>query len=120
MLVGLYVTSILTNIAATNALQTLRTLNSNMERTQQQVSSGLRVQTAADNVAYWSISTTMRSDTDAIAAASDALGLGTAKVDTAYQGMEAVIDVLDEFKPNSSPQKRPASTRGRSSSNWTS
>lgn len=52
MLVGLYVTSILTNIAATNALQTLRTLNSNMERTQQQVSSGLRVQTAADNVAY--------------------------------------------------------------------
>jgi flagellin len=113
MLVGLYVTSILTNIAATNALQTLRTLNSNMERTQQQVSSGLRVQTAADNVAYWSISTTMRSDTDAIAAASDALGLGTAKVDTAYQGMEAVIDVLDEFKAKLVTAKETSVDRGQ-------
>lgn len=91
-------TSILTNMAAMAALQTLRTIGANMADTQRQVSSGLRVQTAADNAAYWSISTTMRSDNMALSAVSDALGLGAAKVDVAYAGMESTIDVLSEFR----------------------
>lgn len=91
-------TSIHTNIAAKAALQTLRVIGSNMADTQQQVSSGLRVETATDNAAYWSISTTMRSDAKAMAAASDALGLGAASVDVAYAGITAVSDVLSEFK----------------------
>ncbi|SOC45387.1 flagellin [Rhizobium subbaraonis] len=91
-------TSILTNIAAMSALQTLRSINSNMEETQGRVSSGLRVGEAADNAAYWSIATTMRSDNKAISAVQDALGLGAAKVDTAYAGMESAIDVVDEIK----------------------
>lgn len=91
-------TSILTNTAAIAALQTLRSVGASMTETQRQVSSGLRVQVAADNAAYWSISTTMRSDNMAISAVSDALGLGAAKLDTAYTGTEAVIEALDEFK----------------------
>ncbi|NSX87679.1 flagellin [Agrobacterium tumefaciens] len=91
-------TSILTNIAAMAALQTLRTIGANVADTQRQVSSGLRVQTATDNAAYWSISTTMRSDNMALSAVSDALGLGAAKVDVAYAGMESAIDVLSEFR----------------------
>ena len=91
-------TSILTNTAALAALQTLRTVGKNMAETQRQVSSGQRVQIAADNAAYWSISTTMRSDKMAISAVSDALGLSAAQVDVAYAGMEAVSDVLAEFK----------------------
>lgn len=81
-----------------SALQTLRMIGSNMADTQRQVSSGLRVQVAADNAAYWSISTTMRSDNMAISAVADALGLGAAKVDVAYAGMESTIDVLSEFR----------------------
>lgn len=91
-------TSILTNNSAMAALQTLRTISGNMAETQRQVSSGLRVQIAADNAAYWSISTTMRSDNMALSAVVDALGLGAAKIDVAYAGMEAVSDVLAEFK----------------------
>ncbi|MCZ7850679.1 flagellin [Agrobacterium salinitolerans] len=91
-------TSILTNTSALAALQTLRMIGSNMADTQRQVSSGLRVQTAADNAAYWSISTTMRSDNMALAAVSDALGLGAAKVDVAYASMESTIDALGEFR----------------------
>lgn len=91
-------TSILTNGAAISALQTLRSMSSNLESTQRMVSSSLRVGAASDNAAYWSISTTMRSDRMAISAVSDALGLGAAKVDTAYAGMSAVIDLLAEFK----------------------
>jgi len=91
-------TSILTNIASLNALQTLRSISGALADQQRQVSSGLRVQVAGDNAAYWSISTTMRSDRMAISAVSDALGLGAAKVDVAYAGMNAVVDVLHEFK----------------------
>lgn len=91
-------TSILTNIASLNALQTLRSISGALANQQRQVSSGLRVQVAGDNAAYWSISTTMRSDRMAISAVSDALGLGAAKVDVAYAGMNAVADILSEFK----------------------
>jgi len=91
-------TSILTNIAAQSALATLRTINSQMQTTQKAVASGLRVGSAEDNAAYWSIATTMRSDNGAISAVEDALGLGAAKVDVAYAGMEAAIDVVKEIK----------------------
>ncbi|MCB5202656.1 flagellin [Neorhizobium sp. T786] len=91
-------TSILTNTAAMSALQTLRSIGSSMESTQGRVSSGLRVGEAADNAAYWSIATTMRSDNMAISAVQDALGLGAAKIDTAYAGMESAIDVVKEIK----------------------
>jgi len=91
-------TSIMTNSAAMSALQTLRSINNDMESTQNRISSGYRVGSASDNAAYWSIATTMRSDNKALGAVSDALGLGAAKVDTAYTGMEAAIDIVSEIK----------------------
>ncbi|WP_422372663.1 flagellin [Hoeflea sp.] len=91
-------TSIMTNTAAMAALQTLRSINSEMETTQARVSSGYRVQTAGDNAAYWSIATTMRSDNKALSTVKDALGLGAAKVDIAYTAMDSSIDVVSEIK----------------------
>ena len=91
-------TSIMTNASAMSALQTLRSINSDMESTQGRISSGYRVQSAADNSAYWSIATTMRSDNKALSTVQDALGLGAAKVDVAYTGMESAIDVVSEIK----------------------
>ena len=91
-------TSILTNTSAMSALQTLRTINSNLSTTQDRVSSGEKVGQASDNVAYWSISTTMNSDKKSLNAASDALGVGAAKVDTAYAAMDSALDVVDEIK----------------------
>ncbi|UIY31087.1 flagellin [Neorhizobium galegae] len=69
-----------------------------MESTQSRVSSGLRVGSASDNAAYWSIATTMRSDKGSLSTVQDALGLGAAKVDTAYSAMESAIDVVTEIK----------------------
>ncbi|KEQ09425.1 MULTISPECIES: flagellin N-terminal helical domain-containing protein [Pseudorhizobium] len=91
-------TSILTNVAAMAALQTLRSIDDGMEETQARVSTGLRVGTASDNAAYWSIATTMRSDNMALSAVQDALGLGAAKVDTAYAAMESAVEVVKEIK----------------------
>ncbi len=91
-------TSINTNVSAMTALQSLSMINSNLNETQSRISTGYRVNAASDNAAYWSIATTMRSDNKALGAVEDALGLGQAKLDTAYTGMKAAIDVVDEIK----------------------
>jgi flagellin len=90
--------SILTNTNAMAALSTLRSISSGLEESQNRISSGLRVGSASDNAAYWSIATTMRSDNAALSSVQDALGLGAAKVDTAYSGMESAIEVVKEIK----------------------
>ncbi|MVA24902.1 flagellin [Agrobacterium vitis] len=91
-------TSIMTNNAAISALSTLRSISSDMDTTQSRISSGYKVESASDNAAYWSIATTMRSDNKALGAVEDAIGLGAAKTDTAYTGMEAAIDVVSDIK----------------------
>lgn len=91
-------TSLLTNMAARTALQTLTQTNHNLEMTQDHISTGLRVATAQDNAAYWSIATTMRSDNAALSTVQDALGLGAATVDVANKGLTASIDVVSEIK----------------------
>ncbi|QND49542.1 flagellin [Rhizobium lusitanum] len=91
-------TSILTNNAAMGALQTLRGISSNLQDTQSAVSSGLRISKASDNAAYWSISTSMKSDNSAIGAVSDALGLGAAKVDTATTAVTSALDIVSQIK----------------------
>jgi flagellin len=90
--------SILTNTNAMAALSTLRSISSDMSTTQDRISSGLRVGSASDNAAYWSIATTMKSDNAALSSVNDAMGLGAAKVDTAYAGLESSIDVMTEIK----------------------
>ncbi|RYC10246.1 flagellin N-terminal helical domain-containing protein [Ciceribacter ferrooxidans] len=90
--------SILTNGSAMAALSTLRSISASLDDTQSRISSGLRVGGAADNAAYWSIATTMRSDNASLSSVQDALGLGAAKVDTAYSGMNAAIEVVKEIK----------------------
>lgn len=105
--------SILTNQAAISALQTLRSIDNQMGNTQRQVSTGMRVETAADNAAYWSIATTMRSDNKAISAVGDALNLGVAKLDVAYTGIKAVIDVLSDFQTKLVAAKEPGVDAGK-------
>lgn len=89
--------SIITNGAAISALQVLRNISGQMGAAQEEVSSGLRVKTAADNAGYWSISTTMRSDNMAMSAVRDALGLSAAVLDTTYAAVETSIDIMAQI-----------------------
>ncbi|MBO0660942.1 flagellin C [Jiella sp. MQZ9-1] len=91
-------TSIITNVAAMTALQTLQHTNKMLEETQNKISTGYRVAEAKDNAAYWSIATGMRSDNSAMSAVYDSLGIGEATVDSAYTGLSSAKDVLDEIK----------------------
>jgi flagellin len=90
--------SIMTNASAMTALQSLNATNKNLETTQSRISTGFRVAEAADNAAYWSIATTMRSDNKALSTVQDALGLGSSKVDTAYTGMNKAIETVNDIK----------------------
>lgn len=89
--------SLLTNSSAMTALQTLNMTNKNLATTQNRISTGQRVSTAADNAAYWSIATTMRSDNKALGAVQDALGLGAATVDVAYTAMDQIVNIAKEI-----------------------
>jgi flagellin len=80
------------------ALQSLNATNKSLEAVQSRISTGYRVAEAADNAAYWSIATTMRSDNQAISTVQDALGLGASKVDTAYTAMNKAIETINDIK----------------------
>lgn len=80
------------------ALQNLASTNRNINQTQSRIATGYRVASAEDNAAYWSISTTMKSDRSALSTIKDALGLGAATIDVAYTGMNSAIEVAKEIK----------------------
>ena len=98
--------SINTNIAAMTALQSLNQTNKALLETQSRISTGLAVATAADNAAYFSIATTMKSDNAALSTVQDALGLGAATVDVAYTALDSTIKVVDEIKTKLVDQHR--------------
>ena len=89
-------TSLLTNQSAMNALQTLRSIGDSMDTTQRRVSTGLRINEASDNTAYWSISSMMKSDRNALSSVSDAMALGKSQIDVA----NATIDKSKEYLDN--------------------
>jgi len=105
--------SINTNFAALTALQSLNQTNSDMLTTQSRIATGLKVGSASDGAAYWSMATTMRSDNNALSAVSDALGLGAATVDVAYTGMTAAIDVTTEIKSKLVAAREPGVDRAK-------
>jgi flagellin len=105
--------SIMTNISAMTALQSLNSANRSLAQTQNRISTGFRVSSAEDNAAYWSIATTMRSDRSALSTVKDALGLGAATVDVAYTGMNSAIEVAKEIKNKLVAARQPGVDRGK-------
>ncbi|MEX5597716.1 flagellin [Pseudophaeobacter sp. C1-32P7] len=91
-------TSILTNNGAMVALQTLNSINMNLENTQNAISTGKDVATAKDNSAIWAISKVMESDVAGFNAVSDSLALGESTVAVATAGAEQITDLLKEMK----------------------
>ena len=90
--------SILTNNSAMVALQTLKSINSNLAETQSQISTGKAVGSAKDNAAVWAISKVMESDVKGFTGISESLSLGESTVAVARQATETVTDLLTEIK----------------------
>lgn len=90
--------SILTNVGAMVALQSLSMVNKSLLDTQSQISTGKRVSDAKDNSAIWAISKVMESDVAGFKKISDSLALGESTVAVARQASETVTDLLTQMK----------------------
>jgi len=90
--------SILTNTSAMVALQTLKGINSGLEKTQAEISTGKSVGNAKDNAAVFAISKVMESDVRGFKGISDSLSLGESTVAVARQAAETVTDLLTDMK----------------------
>ena len=90
--------SILTNNGAMVALQTLKTINSDLGKTQNLISTGKAVGSAKDNAAVWAISKVMEADVKGFKGIKDSLSLGQSTVAVARQAAETVTDLLTDIK----------------------
>jgi flagellin len=90
--------SILTNNGAMVALQTLKTINSDLSKTQSMISTGKEVASAKDNSSVWAISKVMEADVAGFNAISDSLSLGESTLAVASEAAETVTDLLTDIK----------------------
>ncbi len=90
--------SILTNNSAMVALQTLRNINTNMAKTQNEISTGKSVANARENSAVWAISKTMESDVKGFKGIADSLALGSSTIAVARSASEQISDLLTDIK----------------------
>jgi flagellin len=86
------------NSTSASSLAVLTGSTSALERTQRQVANGRAVEQAADNTAYWSIATTMRSSSLSMSSVEDANGLAAALTDTAAVGIREATRLVSEIQ----------------------
>ena len=90
--------SILTNASAMSAVANLNNTQKQLTAVQGQISSGLKVATAQDDAAYWSIATNMRTQNNDLAAVSSALNLGSSVLGTASSALGSMLTVLQSIQ----------------------
>jgi flagellin len=90
--------SILTNNSAMVALQTLKTINGDLGKTQQLISTGKHISSAKDNASVWAISKVMEADVKGFKGIANSLNLGESTVAVARQASETVTDLLTDIK----------------------
>jgi flagellin len=90
--------SLLTNTSAMTALMYLTQTQANLNQVQNEVSTGLAISNASDNVSYWSIATEMNSDVGALGAVDSALSESQSMVATMSAAMNSTISVMDAIK----------------------
>ena len=88
--------SILTNNSAMNALQTLRSINSNMSGLQSQISTGKRVSSSSDSAAIWNISKVMEGDLNQTSELKNTIGVAKAANGVAKAASEEVVSVMEK------------------------
>ena len=90
--------SVNTNTGAMIALQNLNATNSELSRTQNRISTGLKVGSAKDNGATWAIAQNQRATSLSLNAVKDSLARGSSTIDVALAAGECVSDLLTQMK----------------------
>ena len=90
--------SFLNNPNALSALQALTMTQQALGTVQNQVSTGLKVATAADNSSYWSIAAQLTADSGVVSASNDALSQGQSLLATASSAIKSVITTINSIQ----------------------
>ena len=90
--------SINTNAASLTALQNLTSTATSLQKTQNEVSTGLRVSSATDNGATWAIAQNERSTIASLDVAQDSLNRGISTADVAVSAGQSISDLLNQMK----------------------
>lgn len=90
--------SLLTNNSAMTALLSLNMTQQSLAKYENQVSTGLKIASAADNASYWSIATSMNSQTSALGAVSSALSESGSMLSTMSAALNQTISIMNNIK----------------------
>jgi len=104
--------SILNNSAALSALQSLQMTQNSLSIVESQVSTGLKVASAADNSSYWSIATQLNNDSGIVSASNDALTQGQSVLSTASSAVNSVITTLNSMATALTEAQNPGANIG--------
>ena len=91
-------TSLLVNTSALTALQSLRMTQQALQQTQTEVSTGLAINSAADNASSWSIAQTMQSDQNVYSTLSSNLSESNSLLNVAVASVNSAITVMNSIK----------------------
>jgi len=105
--------SIMTNSSSLVALQTLKTINKDMGKVQNEVSTGLKVANARDNSSSWSIASTMDSDVRSYGKLSESLTSASALLGTARVAAEQIGDILKDIQEKVVQAKNPGADNAK-------
>jgi flagellin len=92
------VLSVNSNSAALAVLQSLNNTNAQLDATQTQVSSGLKIGAAADNPAVYAVAQQQRADISTLSTVSDGLSRAQSISDVAVSAGQTISDLLNQIK----------------------
>jgi flagellin len=90
--------SINTNASALTALQNLSVTQTDLQSTQNIISTGKKINSAKDNGAVWSIAQTMQGKVSSLDAVQDSLNRAQSTIDVAMSAGQQVSDLLTQMK----------------------
>jgi flagellin len=90
--------SVNTNSGAMVAMQTMNQTDRDLAKTQNAISTGLKVATAKDNGAIWAIANKMKSDVGAYDRVRESTDRAASILDTGIAAGESVMELLNEMK----------------------
>jgi len=108
-------TSVNTNIGAMVALKNLSASQFELSKTQDQISTGLRVTGARDDGSIFAIAQGLRSDLKAFDAVQQSLSSGTGILSAAIAGTTSVSNLLGDIKKKAIEASNPANTANQQS-----
>ncbi len=105
--------SINVNPSAITALQSLRNTQMALNTTQKEISTGLKISSAADNASTFAIAEAMKSDKGALSTISDALSETSSILNVATAALKSAIAVMNSIKSTVTQAQQPGADQAK-------